>query len=250
MPRRFTEKSLLGQLQQMVDPRRREGRVYPLASTIGMLVLGALNGESSLRGMWQWGCQHWRKVSRPLGFTGQAHPPSYGTVWYLVSKLDHSEVERVLRNWLSQLSGEEMEVLSVDGKYLRGSRRRSPAEAAVEVIGAVAQEIKIVVGQQVVEDNQELEATIELLQAVPLKGKLVTADAGLMRRKVVKTILAEGGDYLSLLKDNEPTVKEVLNEWLEVELSPSGTTSTARLSAGQQRTRSTGKTRTVVGRQS
>lgn len=238
MPRRFAEKSLLGRLQQMTDPRRREGRIYPLASTIGMLILGALNGESSLRGMWQWGCQHWSTVSRPLGFIGQAHPPCYGTVWYLVSKLDQGEVEATLRGWLSQVSQDETEIVSLDGKYLRGSRRQSPAETAVEVIGAVAQKLKIVVGQQVVEHNQELEATVELLQAVPIAGKLVTADAGLMRRKVVKTILAEGGDYLSILKDNEPTVKEALSEWLEVELSPSGAVTFPRFSAGQQRPRS------------
>jgi len=188
--------------------------------------------------MWQWGTQHWLKISRPLGFTGQARPPSYGTVWYLLSKLDQAEVERVLRAWVSQLSEGEAEVVSVDGKYLRGSQRRSSSEAAVEVIGAVAQELKMVMGQQVVEGHQELEATIELLRAVPIAGKLVTADAGLMRRKVVKTILAEGGDYLSLLKDNEPGVKEALSDWLEVELSPSGETSDTRLCANQQRTRS------------
>jgi hypothetical protein len=247
VPKRFAAESLLGRLQTVVDPRRREGRIYPLASTIGLLVLGALNGESSLRGMWQWGCQHWSKVSRPLGFTGQAHPPSYGTVWYLLSKLDQAELEMVLRAWLAQLSAAKAQVISVDGKYLRGSQRRSPTEAAVEVIGAVVQELKLVVGQQVVENNQELEATVELLQAVPIAGKLVTADAGLMRRKVVKTILAEGGDYLSLLKDNEPGVKDVLSEWLEVELFPSGTPPSARLSAGQQRTRSGGKTGSVAG---
>ena len=226
--KRFAAESLLGQLGTVTDPRRREGRVYPLASTIGMLILGALNGESSLRGMWQWGCEHWLKISRGLGFTGQRHPPSYGTVWYLVSKLDQDEMEGVLRNWINQLHGEKVATISLDGKYLRGSQRRTPKETAVEVIGAVTQELKLVAGQQVVEDNQELEAVVELLQAVPIAGKLVTADAGLMRRKVVNTILEQGGDYLSLLKDNEPGVKDALSQWLEVELSPSRTVTSSR----------------------
>ena len=229
MAKRFAEKSLLGHLETIPDPRRREGRIYPLASTIGLLVLGALNGESSLRGMWQWGCEHWVKISRRLGFTGQRRPPSYGAVWYLLKQLDHNEMEKVLQKWASQLYEPQTGRISLDGKYLRGSRRRASQETAVEVIGAVAQQLKIVVGQEVVEHNQELEATVELLQAVPIAGKLVTADAGLMRRKVVKTILAEGGDYLSLLKDNEPEVKEILSEWLEVELSPSRAGASSRL---------------------
>lgn len=179
--------------------------------------------------MWQWGCEHWLKISRRLGFSGQRRPPSYGTVWYLLSKLDQGEVEDVLQKWASQLQVQKTRAISVDGKYLRGSRRRASNETAVEVIGAIAQELKIVVGQQVVDHNQEVEATVELLQAVPLAGKLVTADAGLMGRKVVKTILEEGGDYLSWLKDNEPGVKEALREWLEVELSPSRASAVSRL---------------------
>jgi hypothetical protein len=178
--------------------------------------------------MWQWGCEHWLKISRGLGFTGQKRPPSYGMVWYLMSKLDQDEMEDVLRKWINQLQGEKEATISIDGKYLRGSHRRSPKETAVEVIGAVTQELQLVVGQQVVEDNQELEAAVELLQAVPIAGKLVTADAGLMRRKVVNTILEQGGDYLSLLKDNEPGVKDALSQWLEVELFPSRAVTSSR----------------------
>lgn len=39
--------SLLGRCAQLSDPRRRAGRRYPLAALLGLLVLGALHGESS-----------------------------------------------------------------------------------------------------------------------------------------------------------------------------------------------------------
>jgi hypothetical protein len=38
--------SLLGRLQTLPDPRRRQGRHYPLASLLGLLILAALHGES------------------------------------------------------------------------------------------------------------------------------------------------------------------------------------------------------------
>jgi hypothetical protein len=46
---------LLRKLREISDPRRREGKLYPLHSLLGMLILAALNGESSLRGMVMWG---------------------------------------------------------------------------------------------------------------------------------------------------------------------------------------------------
>ena len=39
-----------------VNPRRREGKRYNLPGLVGMLLLAAVNGEESLRGMWLWGC--------------------------------------------------------------------------------------------------------------------------------------------------------------------------------------------------
>lgn len=51
--------SLLDHLGRIHDVRSRQGRRLPLGGVLGMLVLGALNGETSLRGMWMWGCKHW-----------------------------------------------------------------------------------------------------------------------------------------------------------------------------------------------
>lgn len=45
--------SILGRIiAQVPDPRSRQGRMYPLAAILGMLLIGALEGEGSLRGMW------------------------------------------------------------------------------------------------------------------------------------------------------------------------------------------------------
>ena len=215
-------KSLLGRLKSIPDPRRREGRIYPLGSTLGMLVLAAINGHTSLRAMWLWGVNHWSVISRPLGFTGQAHPPSYGTVWYLLSKLDADSLEQVLGEWGQAIRQEEPEGWSVDGKVLRGSRRVDPAEAALQVVTMAAQTLKTVVGQQSVSSGNPVAATVELLKAVPLNGKLITADAGLLRKRVAQAILEQGGDYLGVVKGNEAELKQAIADWLTEQFSPLG----------------------------
>jgi hypothetical protein len=44
-------KALSMYLRDIRDPRRRQGRIYPLASILTMLTLAAVNGESTLRGI-------------------------------------------------------------------------------------------------------------------------------------------------------------------------------------------------------
>jgi hypothetical protein len=214
------ECSLLGHLQQVGDARRREGKIYPLWSILGMLVLAALNGQKTLRSMWLWGAKRWEKISRPLGFTGQAHAPSYGAVWYTLHQLDLAKLEQETQAWSGQVRSQEKEGWSIDGKVLRGSRREDPSQAALQVVTMVAQTLRLVMGQQSVADGDQVEATLQLLKAVPLEGQLVTLDAGLLRREVANTIIDQGGDYLGPIKGNEAELKEAVDAWIEGQIFP------------------------------
>ena len=214
------ECSLLGHLQQVEDARRREGKIYPLWGMLGMLVLGALNGQKTLRSMWLWSAKHWGKISRPLGFTGQAHAPSYGTVWYALHQLDVVKLEHETQAWSGQVRSQETEGWSIDGKVLRGSRREDPSQAALQVVTMVAQTLKQVMGQQWVENGDQVEATLQLLKAIPLEGQLVTLDAGLLHREVANTIVDQGGDYLGPIKGNEAGLKDAVGAWMEGQVFP------------------------------
>jgi hypothetical protein len=98
-----------------------------------MLILGALHGERSLRGMWMWGCKHWGEIARPLGFLGNPHPPVYNTVWYVVSGLKGEDLQ-ALGDWMVECEAGRSEALSVDGKVQAGSRRLQPSEKALRAV--------------------------------------------------------------------------------------------------------------------
>jgi hypothetical protein len=212
-------KSLFEWLGEVPDPRSRRGRTYPLRGLLAMLVLGALHGERSLRGMWMWGCKHWAQIARPLGFLGNPHPPVYNTVWYVLGDLRGEDL-RALQDWMLEWEAGRSEGLSVDGKVQGGSRRLNPPQEALAVVTAVAQDLKVVLGQQEVAAGGEVAATIALLKKLPLRGSVVVADAGLLCRSVVDTIRKGEGDYLGLVKDNQPQLKEALDTCIEGQISP------------------------------
>jgi hypothetical protein len=228
-------RSLLGILARMPDPRRRQGRIYRLYSILGMLILAAINGQSSLRGMWVWADAHWEWIADGLGFTDVGRLPSLSNVWYVLTNLDVKDLERVLREWDGDwLEGEEAG-WSMDGKVLRGSKR--PAEPALTLVCMVAHQLKGVLAEQPVCQGGEVKAALELLRRVPLEGRVVTMDAGLLQREVVRTIREGGGDFVGIVKQNHGQMKWAIDKWIEDPFSPPGQGTTTGLCEGRKATR-------------
>lgn len=192
---RMHPQSILGRISAEVrDPRSRRGRTYPLAAILGMLLIGALEGEGSLRGMWRRGRKSWRALIECVDRLGPADPPALATVWYVLKRVAVEELGAALSAWV-----EPEAVVSVDGKALRGSRRQAAPPpfgqggAALQVLAMAGQQGAQVLAQRVVEGGDEGAAAVALLREVPLEGRVVSIDAGLMKRPVVKVIVEKGG---------------------------------------------------------
>jgi hypothetical protein len=229
MPMPIPADSLLGHLQTLDDPRRPAGRQYPLAGILGALILGALNGQSSGSGAWDWARQHWGQIWRPLGFHSP-HCPVYTTVWNLLQALDADQLDRLIVAWLEKLLGHPVGGVSADGKTLRGSRRGTLA--GLKLVSVFHHEVGVVLGQQQIADGEgEQKTALAVLRSIPLQGRVVTLDAGLISAEATQVITSAEGDYIGVVKENYPSVKADIDAWIEdqgVALSPPGAPSSRR----------------------
>lgn len=187
-------KGLLEYLREVPDPRRRQGRIYPLAGILVMLILAALQGESTLRGMWVWAKEREQELVdiEVLGFWGVGRIPTLSAIWYTLKGLDVQALEEVLGRWAAEWG--YTKVIAVDGKVLRGSKRESGE--ALQVVTAVAQVVRVMLRQRGVSQGDMVHAAVALLEGLPLEGKVVSLDAGLMQRSVVETVVKKGGPTL------------------------------------------------------
>src|SRR6266496_6133352 len=177
--------SLLGRLAALPDPRVRKGRRYPLAALVGLVLLGMLHGRDSLRSAWVWAGQRWGVLWRPLG----AHSPqfpSYNTARDLLARLSGDDADRRLRPWLEQFLDHPLGGVSADGKVLRGSKR--DGALALHLVALVAHEGATVLAQREAVGGDEVAALLALLTEVPLGGRTVSMDAGLLNAQVTQTI--------------------------------------------------------------
>ena len=182
---------LLTSLQQLSDPRRSPGRRYPLAALLGLVLLGTLQGQSSLRGIWIWAQQQWPQIWHPLGFRS-ARFPALTTRWSLVARWEPGLLESLTRHWLAVGLDAPAGAISGDGKVLRGSRREE--QVGIHLVTLVHQQMGAVLGQQQVSGGDgERGALLRLCRQVPLAGRIVTLDAGLLQSGITRVVPHQGG---------------------------------------------------------
>jgi hypothetical protein len=84
----------------------------------------------------------------------------------------------------------------------------------VHVVSLVAHECASILAQRQAVDGDEVAVLLALLTEVPLVGRTISMDAGLLTGAVTQTITHQQGEYIGMVKGNNPEVLAVLDEWV------------------------------------
>jgi hypothetical protein len=196
-------KSLFEELATVPDPRGLQGLVHPLPAILGLVTLGMLMGRKSLKGIARFGRQYGAPLAFALGFR-RDKTPSLSTLSRTLRRIGASYVENALSRWVrGRIDLTDITHISLDGKTARGSR-----DAEVpghHLVAAYAPAVEAVLAQiRVDAKTNEHKAALELLGIVPLAGKVVVGDAIFCQRDLATQVVDAEGDYLLMVKDNQP----------------------------------------------
>ena len=195
-------------LDLVPDFRSSQGRRHSLGAILALATCAMLCGARSLYAIAQWGRDQGGATAQLLGFS-QEKTPCVATLHRVFKGLDVAAFEAEVGNWLANSGVEADDPLSLDGKTLRGVHGQ-------EIPGVHLVSVGLVLALAAPGKGEELAAVKEVLGQVPLKGRVVVADALLTQRKVCEQIVAGGGEYLLPVKENQPTLRRDL----EVAFSP------------------------------
>ena len=172
---------LLAALEEIPDPRRRQGRRYTLAHLLLFSVLAVLAGATSYRGILVFIGVHRERLNAVFG-AGLRRAPAVNTLRALFQALDPAELEAAFRNHARALhdgmpaSGRH--VIALDGKTLRRSFDHLHDRAAAHVLSAFAGEAALILAHREVRGApDEVPAAQALIEALGVRGALFTADA-------------------------------------------------------------------------
>lgn len=184
-------------LGEVPDHRTLRGRRYSLASVLTLVCLATMCGYKSYGAMACWVedyGEHWL----PLLGIERGKAPAVGTFHAILTHLDACALEEVLSRWAHSVfqaadtSAIEERVVAIDGKTLRSSAKQGCPSA--HLLSALAPVLGLTLYQKAVPSKtNEIGAVQEVLEALVLRGRIITVDALLTQRAVARSIVDKGG---------------------------------------------------------
>lgn len=220
--------SLLAMLAAIPDPRGRKGRRHPLAAMLAAIVCGLLTGARGYKAIAQWTRVPGASVWHWLGF--QRRPPCANSFRNLLLALSPEALEDVLRQWttsiVEQPLPDDARGTALDGKTLCNTL--AAHERNVHLLSLLDQKLGSVLSQQAVDPTtNEAKAALGLLKTIVLEGRLISGDAMFCQREICQQIVDSGGDYLFVVKDNQPELKAAIEAEFQPGFSPRDRATTA-----------------------
>ena len=176
---------LLTALQDVPDPRRAQGKRYPLPHLLLFTVLALLSGARSYRGIITFLEQRRVHLNHHFG-VDLKRAPAVNTLRTVLQSLETEALEAAFRQHAKTLlaTGEtdgEADcrlVIALDGKTLRRSFDHLNDRKAAQTLTAFACEPAIILAHTEIDDkSNEIPAAEQMIRELGLSGVVYTADA-------------------------------------------------------------------------
>ena len=196
---------------ELTDPRVDRTKAHMLEDILFIAIASVICGAESWNDMENFGKakEGWLRtfLRLPEGI------PSHDTFNRVFSALNPEELESSFLSWTRSVAElTDNEVVSIDGKSMRGTREHG-SKSIVHMVSAWASANHIVLGQlKVDEKSNEITAIPKLLDLLVVKGCIVTIDAMGCQKDIVSVIVEKEANYLIAVKGNQGSLQEQVKD--------------------------------------
>jgi predicted transposase YbfD/YdcC len=193
---------------EVEDPRLDRGKNHILIEIIIMAIVAVIGNandwvhvEMFCRAKEDW-LREKLKLKLPHGI------PSHDTFGRVFSLLAPETFQRCFYNWVHAMAELNVgEIVSLDGKVLRGSHDRFNGKDAVTMVNVWASAAGLALAlRDVPAGTNEIAIVPEVLKQLELAGCIVTMDAAHCQVENTRIITEQKGDYVLALKENQGTL--------------------------------------------
>ena len=144
--------------------------------------------------------------------------PSHDTIQRVMGMIRPENLQQLQRKWQELLDSNEGEklkkIICVDGKTMRSNKREGTKPC--HIVSAWSREDGYCLGQKAVEEkSNEITAIPKVLEAIEIKGQIVTIDAMGTQTAIVETIRKRRADYVLAVKGNQGNLETDIRQYFE-----------------------------------
>lgn len=200
--------TVLRYFENVKDPRVSDNQKYPFSHLLFMIVCSIICGADDVEAIVNYIESKFDWFRANLGLVA---PPSYKAIWWILVLTNPQELQNAFTNFVSdlyqQLSCIKQEVIAIDGKTCRGTKRNNIK--ALHLVSAWSSSCQLILGQiKTEEKSNEITAIPKLLKWLCLENTIITIDAMGCQTAIADQIVSGGGDYILALKGNQETIYE------------------------------------------
>jgi predicted transposase YbfD/YdcC len=237
--------TLLAAFASVPDPRRRQGKRFALSAILALVVVGILSNHLSVLAIAEWGASQCHDLLKNLDFSGGV-TPHQSTLQRLLRRLNPDAVSQALTSHFALVSTTKApklprasQAVAIDGKAQRGRLAFGSSGCPVHALSAFLHEQGLILAQEPIDshaqaqitehsptdvadandkpsadrltaDKAEAELSVapDLIKRIDWHGRVLTADALFCQRSICELVVGLGGDYLLIVKENQPRLYE------------------------------------------
>ena len=214
----MASETLFNAIGQITDQRKKRGVRHPFNAILKLVILGYVCRLVWIEHTAVYAKKHWDKIKVALGFT-RDYSPDATTIRRALQGIDRGQLEKAFEEWVRQQLGDKEFTGAVDGKAL--CNVAGSGDEPAQLVNVFIHDLKLAIAQFPTEEKKG-EATVlrnalkTLFDRYP-GLRILTGDAAYAGRDMCRAIIDLGRDYLVQIKDNQPTIKEVLELYFDEE---------------------------------
>lgn len=208
--------SLVARFEEIKDNRKARGKRYSLTTILVCVFLAKLCGEDKPSGIAEW-VKHREQWIVDLLKLKRRKLPNHNTYRRILANVISVEEFEELARKYSKHSGESgyQVVVSMDGKAVRGTIEPE-VNKGLYLLAAYLPKERITLAQIAIETKEnEITAAPKLLEWLDLRNKVVIGDAMHTQRQISIQIGSSRGNFLWVVKGNQPQLLQDLQDWFD-----------------------------------
>jgi predicted transposase YbfD/YdcC len=193
------------------------GYSFSAGEALTIVILGSFCGLRNSSQIHQW-ASNIRVKDFLSEYFGIVKIPCYYWLLCLLKLIVPTSLNRCFINWVQSIIPETLKdfTLSFDGKTIRSTGKMDKYNSPMHIVSAHIAELGITFGQQTVyEKSNEIPAVRELIGLLKIEGCMVVADALNCQKETAKAIVDKKADYLFSVKDNQETLKQEIEDYVQ-----------------------------------